>query len=158
MELVAEGEDTLLGAALFLVASGTAEGRVEMVLVKSVEQRLRLHQVGVYLRAVRKRSHARLESLLVAFNDELPSVFLGIPVAELQHLLEFPFRVDVHQGEGRFSRCESLFGQTHHDAAVFTDAIEHHGVFKFRSHFADDVDGLSLKFLEMAQAIVFRHK
>src|SRR3546814_8527751 len=43
----AEGEDALLRPALFLVAAGAAEGRVEAVEVERLLQPLRLPHVGV---------------------------------------------------------------------------------------------------------------
>ena len=114
MELVAEGENALLGAALLLVAAGAAKGCVELILVEGGEQRLRLHEVGVHLGAVGKGAHASFESLFVALHNQLPAMLAGIPVAELEHLLELPLGVDVHEGEGRTARGKCLLGQAHH--------------------------------------------
>ena len=100
-------------------------------------------------------THSGVESLHVAFDNEAPSVFLGIPVTELEHLLEFPLGVDVHKGEGGTSGGKSLFGQTDHDGRVLTDAVEHHGVFKLCCNFADDVYGFCLKFFEVTQRVIF---
>lgn len=111
----------------------------------------------MYLRAVGKRTNASLEGLFVAFNNEIPTVFLGVPIAERQHFLEFPFGVNVHQGEGGTTRSESLLCQAYHDAGILTDAVKHHWILKFRRHFADDVDGLGFEFFQVAETIVFRH-
>ena len=142
MELVAEGEDALLGAALFFVAAGTSEGGIKLVLVEGIKEGLGLHEVGVYLRAVGEGAHTCLEGFFVAFDDEVPSVVLGILVAEGDHLLEFPFGVDVHQGEGHFAGREGFLGEAHHNAGILANAIEHDGILKFGSHFANDIDGL----------------
>lgn len=120
-----------------------------------MEQGLRLHQVGVHLAPVGERAYAGAEGLHVAFHDELPAVCLRILIAELYHFLKFPFRVDVHQREGRFARGKCLLGQTHHDGRVFADAVEHHGILKFGCHFTDDVDGLCLEFFQVAEFIGF---
>ena len=157
VELVAEGEDAFLGAALFFVAAGSAKGGVELVLVEGVEQGLGLHQVGVYLRTVGEGAYAGMKGFHVAFDNEVPAVFLGIPVAELKHFLELPLGVDVHQGEGGTTGGKGFFGQTYHDAGVLANAIEHYGIFKLRCHFADNVNGLGFEFLQVAQTIIFCH-
>ena len=157
VELVAEGEDALLGTALLFIAAGTAESGIEAVFVEGLEQGLRLHEVGVYFRAVGEGSHAGFERLLVALHNELPPVFVGVPVAEGKHLLEFPFRVDVHQGEGWPAGCKGFLCQPHHHAGILADAVKHHGIFKLRRHFADDVYGLCFELLQVAQTIVLCH-
>ena len=45
-EFVAEGEDALLGARLFLVAAGAADAGVEAVLGDRLQQRHRLRRVA----------------------------------------------------------------------------------------------------------------
>lgn len=100
MKLVAEGEYAFLGTAFLLAAPRAAEGSIKLVLVEGTEQSLRLHEVGMHFRAVRERPHTSLKGFLVAFHDELPPVFAGIPVAELKHFLEFPTGINVHQGKG----------------------------------------------------------
>ena len=56
-------------------------------------------------------SEEGLEGFLVAFNNKIPAMFLGIVVAELNHLLEFPPRVDVHEGEGDLAGGEGFLGE-----------------------------------------------
>ena len=90
VELVAEGEDAFLGTALFLVAACTAKGCVKVVFVEAGLEGLGLHQVGVHFRTVGKRTHTGFECLHIALHNEVPPVFLGIPVAELEHLLKLP--------------------------------------------------------------------
>ena len=106
---------------------------------------------------MRERSHARLESLLIAFHDEVPSELFGVVVAKLYHLAELPFGVDVHQRERHLSGGKSLLCQTHHDTTVLTDTIKHDRILKFGSHLTYDVDALCFKFLQMRK-IVFHNK
>ena len=115
VELVAEGEDTLFGTALFLVAAGATEGSVEFILVEGVEQGLRLHQVRVHLAAVGEGADAGLESLHVRLDDEVPAVLLGVFVAKLNHFLKLPLRIDVHQGERDLPRGKGFLRKANHD-------------------------------------------
>ena len=158
LELVAEAEDALLGAALLLVATGTAEGSIELILVQGIQQGLGLHQVGVYLGAVGERPHAGMEGFHVGLHDEVPAVFLGILIAELYHLLELPFRVDVHQRERHLAGGKGFLGQAHHDAAVLADAVEHDRILKLCCHLTDDVDALGFEFLKMGKVIIICHR
>src|SRR3970282_2191419 len=64
----AEREDTLLGARLLLVSSGSTDGRVEPVLVECLPERLGLHGVGVQARPVAEGIDTRGQSLLVHVN------------------------------------------------------------------------------------------
>ena len=139
VEFVAERKDTFLGTRFLLVAAGSTEGGIEFVFVKSMKQGLCLHQVGMYLATVGERSYAGTESIHVAFHNQFPAMFGGIFVAELQHLLKLPFRVDVHQRERRTSGCKGLFGQTYHYRRILADAVQHDGILKFCSHLADNI-------------------
>src|SRR4029077_6609235 len=51
-----EGEDALLGTAFLLIAPRAPKGCIEAVLVERLPERLRLHDVGVHLRAMRERA------------------------------------------------------------------------------------------------------
>ena len=46
---------------------------------------------------------------------------------------------------------ERLHGQVHHDRRVLADGIEHHGVFKFRRHLAQNVNALGLQLLKVSE-------
>ena len=41
-------------------------------------------------------------------------ILAGISISELNHLFEFPFRIDVHQRERHFAGSKCLFCQSHH--------------------------------------------
>ena len=74
-------------------------------------------------------------------------------VAEGNHFAEFPGGVDVQEREGDAAGMEGLLGEADHDGGVFADGVEHDGVGKFCGDFADDVDGLGFKLLEVGEGI-----
>ena len=121
------------------------------MFVQRRQQSLGFHEVGVYLGAVGEGSDAAGKRFFVALDNEIPAVLGCIPVTELQHLLELPLGVYVHEGEGRLARRECLLGKTHHDAGVLSDAVEHDGVLELSSHFAYDVNGFRLEFFEVGE-------
>ncbi len=147
----AEGEHALLGAGFLLVAARPAEGRVELVFVERLLQRLRLHDLGVKLRTVRERPDAHLDPLGIDVFDELQAPFLDDVVAELDHLAELPGRVDVEQREGRLRRIEGFHRDMQHRHGVLADRKQHHRLFAFRDSLAHDVDALRLEPIEMAE-------
>ena len=124
------------------------------LLKGNTRMRLRLHQVGMHLAAMRKGAYPRLEGFHIALYNQVPSVFLGIFVAELNHFLELPLGVDVHQGEGHLARIEGLFGQTHHHGRVLADAIEHHRILELGRHLTNDMNGLGFEFLQMTKFVL----
>ena len=155
IELVTETEDAFLCPRLLFITTSSAEGCIELPFVQGIEQGFCLHQVGMHFAAMREGSHACLERLHVALYNQVPTMFFCIRVAELNHLAELPFRVDVHQWERHFAWRESLFSKAYHHAAVLADAIEHDGILEFCCHLSDDVDGLCFEFLKVAQTIFF---
>lgn len=145
-----EGEHPFLGAGLFFVPAGAAEGRVEAVLAQRLFQTLGLPHVGMQAAMV-ERVDALRGGVGVLIDDQLhPRIARGL-VAQLVHLLEFPGRVDMHQGEGRRRGIERLFRQVQHDRAVLADGIQHDGVFRLGHDFAQDVDTFGFEPLQMGQ-------
>ena len=61
----------------------------------------------------------------------------------------------MHQREGDLARIEGLLGQAKHDGRILSDRIQHDGILEFRRDFADDVDALRFKLLQMCECIVF---
>ena len=94
-----------------------------------------------------------MEGFHVRLYNQVPAVLLGVVVAELDHFLEFPLGIDVHQRERNFSGRKGFLGQTHHYRRVLTYGIKHHRIFKLGGHLTDDVDGLGLELLQMTQTI-----
>lgn len=91
-----------------------------------------------------------MKSLHITFHDQIPSVLLRIFITELNHLLEFPFRVDVHQWEWHFTRIKRFFSQAYHHRRILSDTVKHHRILKFRRHLADDMNRLGFEFLQVA--------
>ena len=61
----------------------------------------------------------------------------------------------MQQREWRRGGIERLARQMKHNGAVFSNTIQHDGLFRFGHNLAHDVDRLSLKALKMGQR--FRH-
>ena len=92
---------------------------------------------------------ALADALLILVLEHREAVFFRLRVAERDHLVELPRRVDVQERKRRFLRIERLEREMHHDRAVLADGIEHHRLFTLGRHLADDVDGLRLERIEM---------
>ena len=88
-------------------------------------------------------------------DDQVEAAFGRHPVAELDHLAEFPGGVDVQQGKRRRGRVKGLAGQVQHDRRILADGVEHHRVVEFGHHFADDVDAFGFQLLQVGQ--IFAH-
>ena len=124
-ELVAEGEDALLGARLLLVAPGAAEERGEPVLLDRVEQDGGLDPVAGCRPAPRARGPRRSPPGREATISWTPSS-ADAPVAELEHLGEVVPGVDVHDRERDPRRAERLLGEPqHHDRVLAAGEQQH---------------------------------
>ena len=95
---------------------------------------------------------AALHAVLVDMHDQIQSEPLGRLVAELDHLPEFPGRIDMHQRERRLGGIEGLHRQMQHHAEVLADGIEHHRIAEFGRHLAHDVDDLGFQPPQMGRA------
>ena len=91
-----------------------------------------------------------MKSLHITFYDQVPSIFLRILITELNHLLEFPFRINMHQREWYFTRIKRFFSQAYHHRGILSDTVKHHRILKFRRHFADDMNRLGFEFFQVA--------
>ena len=107
-ELVAEGEEALLGACLLLVAPGAAHHRVELVLLDRVEQRRGLQPVARGTRAGVLDDAAPVDRVLDRRDDEPDVEPLDRRVAELDDLGEVVPGVDVHDRERQARGPERL--------------------------------------------------
>ena len=147
----AQRKDALLGARLLLVASGTAEGRIEPVPVQRLFQRLCLHYVRVHPGAMAERTYAAGHPLLVDVNDEVEAQARRGFVAKPNHVLELPRRIDMQQRERWSARRKGLARQVKHRRRVLADGVEHHRIAELRRHFPNDVDALGLQPVQVAQ-------
>jgi hypothetical protein len=78
-------------------------------------------------------------------DDELCVEPLGGLVAEADHFLELPARVDVQQRERDASREERLAGKVQQDRRVLADRVHQQGLRELRGHLAHDVDAFGLE-------------
>ncbi len=145
----AEREDALLGAALLLVATRAAEGRIELPFVERLLQRLGLHHLGMQLRAGSDRIDAAREALRIGVHQQLEAITRRDLIAVADHVAEFPFGVDVQQREGRLRRIEGLEREVQHHPGVLADRVEHHRVAELGRDLADDADGFRLEALQV---------
>ena len=108
-----------------------------------------IHHLGMQGRAAVERIDAARHAVLVDIFDEIqPQPFDGL-VAELDHLLELPRRVDVHQGEWRLGGIKGLHRQVQHHGGILAHRIEHHRVGELGRHLAHDVDALGFQAPQM---------
>ena len=136
-ELVAQREDALLGTGLLLVASGTPEDGIELVLQDGVEQGRGLEAVA--RRIARLFAHAALvDGLLHGGHDEALAHLLDAAIAELEHLWEVVAGVDVHHRKGKPRRAEGLLGQPHHHDGVLAAREQQHRPLELGGHLAHD--------------------
>ena len=61
------------------------------------------------------------------------------------HLLEFPSRIDMHQGKGRRCGMECLARQVQHDRRVLPDGVQHDRVSSRSNGLPDDFYGFCFK-------------
>src|SRR5699024_5886723 len=113
-------------------------------------QRLRLRVIGVGCPVV-ARIVAFLHALLIDVLYHSDAELTCPPVPESDHLPELPGRIDMQERERRLFRIERLQRQVKHHRAVLADGIQHDRVLTFRSHFAYDIDRLSLELIKVRQ-------
>ena len=104
---------------------------------------LGLHDVRIGC-AVIEGIDALFDAFLIDVFNELQAVLLHGFIAEADHFLELPRRIDMEERERRLFRIKGLPGQVKHDRTVLADGIEHDRLFTFRSDFADDVNRFGL--------------
>jgi len=151
MARVAETEHALLGAALFLVAAGTADGGIVTARIERLTQTLGLHHVGVYAGAVADRADALRQPERIDVDLQLDAVARRHRIAKRVHLAEFPAGVDVQQRDRRWRRKKRLAQQMQQHRAVLADRVQHHRLAEFRRHLAQDVDALGFEAVEMGK-------
>ena len=151
-ELVAQGEDALLGAGLLLVAPGAAEDGVELVLGDGIQERRRLEPIARGVAGLLADA-ALVDGLLHGGHDETLAQLGHAAVAELEDLREVVARVDVHDGEREPGRPEGLLGEAQEHDGVLAAREEEHGPLELGGHLAHDEDGLRLEGVQVADAV-----
>ena len=99
------------------------------------------------------RADAPGQAVLVGVDDEIEAELLGALIAERDHLLELPRRVDVHQRERQASRCEGLQRQMQEHRRILADRIEHHRVLGLGDRLPHDVNALGFETLQVSQTL-----
>ena len=154
-ERVAEGEDSLLGPCLVLVAACATEGGVEPVRIDRIEQRGRLQAIARRARA-RVSDPTLIDGVLHARHNQSGTFGLDLCVPVFEDLGEVVPGVHVEDGEGDLSRLERLGGQMQENRRVLAPAEEQDGAFRFGRHLADDEDGQGLQEIEVAEGVLHR--
>jgi len=144
-ELVAVGEDPLLGPRLLLVAPGSPEHGVELLRLDGVEERGGLQAVARGAGARLLGHPAGVDGRLDAGHDQTGSELGHPPVAELEDLGEVVPGVDVHQRERERGGPERLLGHPQHDDRVLAPGEQQHGALELGRHLAEDVHRLRLQ-------------
>src|SRR3954447_6745915 len=150
-EIVAEREDALLRACALLVAAGSADRGIELVLLDRVEERRRLQLVARGARGGLVDDAALVDRLLHACDDQALAELLDAPVAELDHLGEVVTRVDVHDGERELAGPEGFLREAQQHDRVLAAAEEQHRLRELRADLAEDVDRLRLELVEVGE-------
>src|SRR5277367_3848474 len=138
-------EDTLLGAALLLVATRAAEGRVELAGVESLSQGLGLHHLGMDLAARGDWRYAARDAVGVDVNAKVEAEPLRRIVAKGDHLSKFPGRIDMQQRKWQRRGVEGLERDMQHRARVLADRIEHDRIAEFGDDLPHYVNSFRLK-------------
>ena len=149
MEFVSEGKHSLFCTRFFFVPACATEGRIESVQIQRLFERVRLHDFGV-LFAVLTRVNSQFEPLMIDVNNQFDTqLIFDVVVAELDHLLEFPSRIDMQKRKWRLGWIERFERQVRHDRRVLAHGVEHDGLLKFRSHLSNNVDALGFQLLKV---------
>ena len=119
---------------------------------KPVEQRLSLEQAAAALGIERDGIGSGGDGRFIAPNQQFRADRPRHLVAEGDHLAEFESGIDVKQGKGDGPWIKGLLRQAQHDGRILADGVEHHRVFEFGGHFAEDVNAFSFEQSKVAEA------
>ena len=151
-ELVPVGVDALLGAGLLLVATTTAKGGREAVLLDGVEQRPDLEPVARGLAIVDDDPVG--DGIVDAGNDDGDAQPVNPIVTGLEHLGEVQAGVDLQHRERDLRRVEGLLGESEHHDRVLATAEHQHRLLELCRDLAEDVDRLRFQLVELTQPVV----
>ena len=124
-------------------------------MVKGLLKCFGLHDLRMLFRTVGDGIDILRDAIGIRPDKKLEAKLLCHSIAELNHFVEFPARIDVHEREGNLAWIERFLRKTKHYGRIFPDGIEHDGILEFRSDFANDVNAFSFKLLQMCECIVF---
>ena len=153
-EVVAVGEEALLGAGFFLVAAAAAEAGVVLVLLDGVEQGDGLQFVAGGVGAFFLDDAAGVDGFLDGADDEAGADEFHEFIAVGHGFREIVAGIDVDEREGHARRPEGLAGEPGHDDGVLAAGEKQGGVFKLGGGFAQDEDGFGFELVEVAEVVV----
>ena len=152
-EVVAEAEDSLLGAGALLIAASATKRRVKAVLGDRVEQRRRLQAVARSAWTGLLANPAGVDRVLDVRDDQALAQLLHEPVTERDHLGEVVPGVDVHHREREAAGAERLLGQPHQNDRVLAAAEQQHRALELGGDLTHDEDRLGLERLQVGQLV-----
>src|ERR1043166_1193065 len=73
-------------------------------------------------------------------------------IAEGNHLLELPSRIDMQQWKWRLRRKKRLLGDMQEDARILADRVQHHRIAELGNGLAHNKNALRLELPQMRRA------
>ena len=147
----AEGEDALFGAAFLFIAPSAAKGGIKTASVERGFQSVGKHQLRVNRCRAVDRINALCRCLGIVVDNEIKTIFRGLPVAQFEQVPEIPPARDMKEGKGRGRRIKGLQRDVEHHRRILANRIEEHRTLCLGHNFAHDVDGFGFKPFEMGQ-------
>ncbi len=151
-EAVAEAEETLLGAGLFLVAPRAANQAVKTEFLDGGEQRGNLQLVAADFAGPRHRN-AVGDGVLDLADDELRAEFLCAAVAELIQFGKMMAGVHVQKRHRDVGRAERLFGEAQQADGILAAGEQQGRALELRGDFTHDVNRLGFEILQMVEMV-----
>jgi hypothetical protein len=151
---VAQGKYTLLRPGSFFFTPGSANGRIELVLIESVEQRRRFELAAASCNAQFQGMRACGNRIFVPMHDQSRADLPAEPIAEFDHLLELVTRVDMKEGKWKRSGEKRLARQMNEDARVLSDGVQQDGISELRRGFAQNVNRFAFKLAKMGPILI----
>jgi hypothetical protein len=154
-ERIPKGVNAFLGARLFLIPAGSAEGCVKSAGRQRIEERPGLQQTAALLRSEAEGIGSLVDCLRIGVDDQPRTDLRAKPVPELDHFPELIGCIDVQQGKRNRSGMKRLLGQPDHHRGVLADGVQHHRTLEFGGDFPYDVNTFGFQLTEMRKGHFF---
>ncbi len=123
MLCIAERKNALLGAGFFFISARATESSIELVFIKCLSQSHRFHNMGVNIGAMGEGANTIAHAVFIDMHQQLKALIAGLRIAKLDHLAEFPCRIDMQERKWRWRRIECLHRQMQHHRRVLAHRI-----------------------------------
>ena len=153
-EVVAVGEEALLGAGFLFVAASAAEAGVVLVLLDGIEQGDGLEFVAGGVGAFFFDDAAGINGLLDVADDERGADEVHEFIAVAHGFGEIVAGIHVDEREGHAGGPEGFFCKPCHDDRVFPAGEEQGGVLELGRGFAQDENRFGFELVELAEVVV----